>query len=403
MPHSPEVIVVGGGLMGLATAYHLARDGHRVLLLEARAIGHQEGSSHGPSRIIRLTYHSEDYIELARAAFELWGVLGDEAGEQLLVPCGGLDFGPPDATNLAALGRAMARAGVPYEPVDAVEIRRRFPLLTPPDDAIGFYQPDYAMLPADRCLELLAAGARGAGAELREHEPVLSVSPNGEGVEVRTGSATYRAARAVLVNGAWLGPLVAQLGLRLPLTVLKEQLAYFEPVDPSQFAPGRFPLFIQRFAGSRTFGSGFPMLGEPVGVKLLLDRLGPVVAPDDPDRTIEATTLAQLERYAAETVRGLTGRVIAATSCRYTLTPDEDFIIDTHPDHPQIVIASACSGHGFKFGTEIGRILAELALGRATGRDLARFRLGRPSLAGVWQNASSPELAGPAVQRPVRT
>lgn len=389
MAQAAEVVVVGGGLMGLATAYHLARDGRRVLLLEARGIGHHEGSSHGPSRIIRLTYQSEDYIALARASFALWHALGEEAGEALLVQCGGLDFGPQDATNLAALGNAMARAGVAYERVDADEIRSRFPLLTPPEDVIGFYQADYAMLPADRCLELLGAGARAAGADVREHEPVLAVAPCGAGVEVRTQAARYRADRAVLANGSWIGPLAAALGVPLPLTVLKEQLAYFEPADPSQFAPGRFPLFIQRFPGSRTFGSAFPLLGEPPGVKMLLDRLGPVVAPEDPDRTIESGILATLERYAAETVRGLTGRVLAATSCRYTLTPDEDFVIDTHPQHPQIVIASACSGHGFKFGIEIGRILAALALGEPPGRELERFRLGRPSLAGVWRNESA--------------
>jgi sarcosine oxidase len=381
-----EVIVVGGGLMGLATAYHLARDGRRVRLLEARAIGHTDGSSHGPSRIIRLTYQSEEYIALARAAFALWRGLGDEAGEQLVVECGGLDFGPPNATHLAALGQAMTRAGVAHEAVDADEIRRRFPLLTPPDDVVGFYQADYAMLPADRCLELLAQGARAAGAELREHEPVLAVVPSGSGVEVRTAGATYAAESAVLAAGSWIGPLASALGLPLPLTVLKEQLAYFEPADPAGFAPGRFPLFIHRFAGSRTFGSGFPLLGEPAGVKLLLDRLGPVVAPDDRDRTIERDILATLERYAAGIVRGLTGRVLQATSCRYTLTPDEDFIIDTHPEHPQIVIASACSGHGFKFGIEIGRVLAALAVGEEPGGDLTRFRLDRPSLAGAWRN-----------------
>ena len=372
--------------MGLATAYHLARDGRRVLLLEARGIGHQEGSSHGPSRIIRLTYQSEDYIALARASFALWRILGEEAGERLPVQCGGLDFGPPDATHLAALGQAMTRAGVAYEAVDAKEIRRRFPQLTPPDDVVGFYQPDYAMLPADRCIELLASGARAAGADVREHEPVLAVTPSGDGVEVRTAAATYRADSAVLANGSWIGPLAAALGVPLPLTVLKEQLAYFEPADPADFEPGHFPLFIQRFAGSRTLAGGFPLFGEPPGVKLLLDRLGPVVSPGDPDRTIEADTLARLERYAAETVRGLTGRVLAATSCRYTLTPDEDFIIDTHPEHEQITIVSACSGHGFKFGIEIGRIVAALALGHAPGTDLERFRLERPSLTGAWRN-----------------
>ena len=266
--------------MGLATAYHLARDGRRVLLLEARGIGHEEGSSHGPSRIIRLTYQSEDYIALARASFALWRRLGEEAGEALLVQCGGLDFGPPDATNLAALGQAMKRAGVAHEAVDAEEIRRRFPLLTPPDDVVGFYQADYAMLAADRCIELLAAGARAAGAEIREHEPVLAVTPSGGGVEVRTEAATYRADSAVLANGSWIGPLVAALGVPLPLTVLKEQLAYFEPADPAAFAPGRFPLFIQRFPGSRTFGGGFPLLGEPAFQEALPARAAEILDRD---------------------------------------------------------------------------------------------------------------------------
>ena len=234
--------------MGLATAYHLARDGRRVLLLEARGIGHEEGSSHGPSRMIRLTYQSEDYIALARASYALWRLLGEEAGEPVLVQCGGLDFGPPDATNLAALGQAMTRAGVAHEAVDAEEIRRRFPLLTPPDDVVGFYQADYAMLAADRCIELLAAGARAAGAEVREHEPVLAVTPSGDGVEVRTAVATYRADSAVLANGSWIGPLAAALGVQLPLTVLKEQLAYFEPADPASSCP----------AGSRCSSSASP-------------------------------------------------------------------------------------------------------------------------------------------------
>ncbi len=147
---------------------------------------------------------------------------------------------------------------------------------------------------------------------------------------MRTERATYRASRVVLAPGSWLGPLAATLGLDLPLTVLKEQLSHFEPVDPAQFAPGRFPLFIQRFPGSRTYGAGFPIYGEPLGVKLLIDRLGPVVTPDDPDRSIESDILERLERYVAETVRGLTGRVAPD----HELPLHHDARRGLHPRHP---------------------------------------------------------------------
>jgi sarcosine oxidase len=192
----------------------------------------------------------------------------------------------------------------------------------------------------------------------------------------------------VIANGSWILPLLVPLGLRPPLTVLREQNAFFEPADPAAFMPGRFPLMIHRLPGTTTLGSGFPIEGEPAGVKLMLDRIGPVVAdPADEDRSIIPEVRARLLEWAAEAIVGLTGRVLADNSCRYTMTPDEDFILDRHPEHRQIVIASACSGHGFKFGIVLGRILADLATRGSTDHDIGRFRLDRPALSGRWENS----------------
>lgn len=374
-----EVIVVGGGVMGCATAYQLAKGGHRVLLLEQFAIGHANGSSHGPSRIIRLAYDALDYLRLAQSAYALWHQLAEEAGERLIVPVGGIDFGVPGALALDGIRATYEAAGVAYEALDRDAIMRRYPQFNLPEDTIGYYQPDYSLLAADRCVAALAGQARQHGAEIHTGEPARQVGVSGAGAEVRTDQATYRADRLILCAGSWMRPLLVQLGLDVPLVVLKEQLAFFAAHDPEQYMPGRFPLFIQRYPGTTVLGSGFPIF-DHTGVKLMVDRIGPEVAPDDPDRSLDADRLQRLHAYATELLPGLTGEIIEAVSCRYTMTPDEDFVIDRHPAHPQVLIGSPCSGHGFKFAVAIGQILADLATRGATEHEIARFRLNRPTL-----------------------
>jgi sarcosine oxidase len=379
-----EVAVVGGGVMGVAAAHALAVAGHDVTVFEQYAPGHELGSSHGPSRIIRLTYETPDYIALARDAYVRWGELEDEAGEELVVPTGGLDFGPPDANYMAEMRESMRLAAVHFEELGGDEIRRRFPQIAARDDEIGFYQADFSILVADRCVAAMLALAEANGARVRTATRVHVVAPDGEGVTVETARGAERFDRVVLAAGSWMGPLCASLGLRLALTPIKEQLAFFEVADAPAYAPGRFPILIRRSPRTTTLGSAFPLLGVPVGVKAMIDRLGPPVTdPDDPDRGIEPAIAERLDAWIADTLPGV-GRRIADVSCRYTMTPDEDFVIGLHPEHPQIVVAAPCSGHGFKFAPTIGAICADLAVEGTTRYDIGRFRLDRPALREKW-------------------
>jgi sarcosine oxidase len=375
-----DVLIVGAGVMGCAAAYQLAKDGARVLLFDQFAVGHNRGSSHGPSRIIRLAYDSLDYVALARASYALWRELEAESGQRLITPAGGLDIGMPDALALDEIRATYLAAGVPFEALDRAAIQERFPQFSLPEGTVGLYQADYSLLAADRCVASLADQARRHGAIIHEREPVEAIRATSGGVELGTTQGSYTADRLILSAGSWMRPLLRQLDLDLPLTVQKEQVAFFRARDPQAFMPGRLPLVIHRFPQTTSLGSVFPIY-DHAGVKLMIDRVGPEVAPDDPDRSIEQALLEQLRAYATQLLPGLTGEVIEAVSCRYTMTPDEHFIIDRHPAHSQIVIASPCSGHGFKFGAVIGRVLADLALQGATAYDIERFRLDRPALA----------------------
>ena len=371
-----DVIVVGGGAMGSAAAWRLARAGFRVRLLEQFAIGHALGSSHGPSRMIRLAYEEPDYVELGREAFRLWRDLEAESGESLLLMTGGLDIGTPDAKAMAGIVQTYETLRMPYEQLDGDELRRRYPQLSLPEGTIGLHSPEYGILAAGHCVAALAACAKAAGADIKDGERALSLVADGEGVTVRTEKGVHRADRAILAAGSWANPLLASVGLELPLTVLQEQLAFFAVGDPEAHRPKRLPLVIHRFPGTTSLGSVFP-IHDHEGVKVMLDRIGPSVDPENPDRGIDPALLARLRDYATSILPGITGEILETTSCRYTMTPDEDFIIDLHPEHPQVVFASACSGHGFKFAPVVGQMLADLALTGETEYPAARFRLRR--------------------------
>ncbi len=370
-----QVIVVGGGVMGCATAYHLAKRGRRVLLLEQFAIGHERGSSHGHSRIFRLVYDSPDYVRLARAAYPLWRELESEAEVDLLLQTGGFDFADPATQSIEATRATLVATGVPFELLDHDAIVQRFPQFAVSERVIGIYQPDTGILDATKCVLTLTDEARQRGAIVRDEQPVRQIQASAAEVVVHTDTAAYAADRLVVTAGSWARPLLSQVGLDLPLTVTKEQVAFFKPHAPELFAPGRCPIFVHHMeVGPSVYG--FPIYGLP-GVKVALHNAGPVIAPESDDRSVDTDRLTALQSHVARWLPQAAGEIMLAQTCRYTCTPDHDFIVDRHPEYPQIVIGSPCSGHGFKFGILIGSILADLAERGETSQPIERFRLGR--------------------------
>lgn len=371
-----DVIVVGAGVMGCAAARALAKSGQSVLLLERAEIGHRRGSSHGRARIIRMAYPDAAYVELCKSAYPAWRALENESGEALLQVTGGLDIALSPDSSLHALAVALGESHVPFELLDHAAMAARFPQFVLPPEAVGIFQRDAGVLHADRCVAALAASARAHRVELHENESVRQIKVDGASVSVATGLREYRADRLVLAAGAHMRSIVQTLGIDLPLTVSKEQVAYFQPVETEAFAPERFPIFILHL-GNGCLGSGFPLIRDH-GVKIMIEAKAEAGLADF---TVDALRLQRLNAFVRPLLPQLGPVATQAEACHYTLTPDSDFIIDSHPRHRRIVIVSPCSGHGFKFAPLLGQAIADLALGAPPAIDISPFRLARPALA----------------------
>jgi sarcosine oxidase len=372
-----EYIVLGLGGFGSGAAYWLARRaGTEVLGLEQFELGHVRGESQDHSRIIRLSYHTPHYVELAKHAYLAWEELEREAGERVVLRTGGLDLGPRrSAIDLATYIDSMDAAGVTYERLDAGEIMRRWPQWRLTDDMHGLFQERSGIAMAARANAAHVRMAREHGATLLDRTPVEAIRPADGEVEVVTSGATYRCRRLVVAAGAWSNRTLASVGIELPLTVTKEQVTYFACSDPADFQPERFPIWI--WMDDPCF-YGFPVFGE-AGPKAGQDAGGRETTADnrtfEPDREALDRTVRFLERH----LPGALGPVIYTRTCLYTLTPDRDFVLDAVPRHPEITVAIG-GGHGFKFASLVGRILADLAIDGRSPRDLSPFRIDRPIL-----------------------
>jgi len=370
-----DVIVAGIGAMGSAAAYQLARRGQRVLGLERYDIPHAMGSSHGVNRIIRLAYFEHPlYVPLLRRAYELWRSTEADFGEQLLHITGGIDAGPPDGRVVSGSLAACREHDLPHDLLDAAEAMRRFPGYRLTAGQVANFQADAGFVMSERAIVAHVTMAMAAGAEIRAREAILGWEPTaGGGVRVTTTRGTYEAGRLILSTGAWIGDHAADLA---PLAVPERQvLGWFQPKVPAHFALGAFPVSIVDTGTTSCYQ--FPVFGVP-GFKIgLYHHLRQSGHADGLSREPTEQDETALRAVLRETFPDADGPLLGLRCCLFTNTPDEHFIVDTLPGLPQVVVASPCSGHGFKFASVMGEVLADLAVSGATRHDISLFRLDR--------------------------
>ncbi len=373
-----DCCVIGAGAMGSATAYHLARSGKSVLLLEQFELGHVNGSSHGKSRIFRLSYEDTVYVSLARASKPLWLELEAEAKQKLFTPTGGLDLGQPGSPVFEDCMKAMRAENVGYEVLSSAQIRSRFPQFRIQDSMMGVYQDDSAVLNAVECVKSMATLACRHGATLKENSRVVGIKEKNGTVEIATEDEEFLASTLVISAGAWANSLLEHLGLKLPLQVRKEQYIFFAAHNPDMFKPGKMPVFLEYGRGaSAIIGMyGFPLL-EMNAVKVAAHQRGPYLNLTDRTFEVEQDGAREVEAYVRERFDHDLGEIVEAQTCLYTNTPDLHFVIDKLPDHPNIIVSSPCSGHGFKFAILIGKIAAELATAGKSNYPISLFEISR--------------------------
>ncbi len=367
-----EVAVVGSGALGSATARALGARGVPAVLLEQFDPGHARGSSHGATRIFRLSYPEPRYVRMAIAARESWARLQADAGEELLVTTGGLDTGP----GAEACAAALADCGVGHTWLAAGEVRDRFPGIAVWPGERMLFQPDVGVCFAGRTVAALQRLAQRDGVELRARTEVLSVGHRADGVVLRTTAGEISARTVVIAAGPWSEQLLAGAVARVPrLAATLQQVRYFRPREPGD---GEWPTLIE---WPRTGLSWYavPMVGGAPGVKVATHVPGRAVDPrEGPFVEIDPALEDEAARYVRARLPGLDPARLAPETCLYTMTADEDFVIDREGP---VVVGAGCSGHAFKFAPLLGEMLADLALGTETRIPRERFSLSRPALA----------------------
>ena len=369
-----DAIVLGLGGMGSATLFHLARRGLRVLGLERFDLVHEYGSSHGLTRIIRLAYWEHPtYVALLRRAYELWRELEGLAGEQLLHITGSVDAGPEGGAIFQGALRSSELHGLAHEVMDGDELHRRYPGYRLPKQIQCLYQPDGGFLLPERCDVAHVEQALALGADVRCREEVLAWEVNGGRVRVRTSRGEYEAGRLVVCAGPWASKMIPELaGLAVPE---RQVLAWLQPTRPDRFRPAVFPVFNLEVEEGRFYG--FPSFLIP-GFKFgKYHHRGENVDPDTVNRNPEPEDEELLRAFARRYFPEGEGPTLMLKACMFTNTPDRHFILDRHPVHPEVSIASACSGHGYKFCSVVGEVMADLVQEGRSRHDIGFFRLGR--------------------------
>jgi sarcosine oxidase len=382
-----DAIVLGLGAMGSAALYQLAKRGARVLGIDRYDPPHERGSTHGDTRVTRLAIgEGAHYTPLVQRSHEIWRDVERETGADLLTANGGLIVSsaakasfthvPGFFDNTIAAAKAH---GIAHQMLDTAALRRRFPQLAIRDGEIGYYEPSAGFVRPEACIRAQLDLARKHGAEIHTGERVLSFEESAGAASVTTDRATYAADTVIVAAGPWLPGFLGEALARY-FKIYRQALFWFDAGDATEmFLPDRFPIFIWELQQSRQGIYGFPALdGRQGGVKIATEQYAATTSADSPSHEVSPAEIAAMyEAYVAPNIPALTGRCIKAVSCLYTVTPDSQFVIDRHPGMKRVILASPCSGHGFKHSAAIGEALAALATGGESRFDLSPFRLSR--------------------------
>ncbi|MES2523078.1 MAG: N-methyl-L-tryptophan oxidase [Gemmatimonadota bacterium] len=369
-----DTIIIGLGAMGSATAFHHAKRGARVLGLDRFHPPHAHGSSHGRSRIIRQAYFEHPlYVPLVQRAYTLWAELEVAAGRALFARTGGLMLGRDDSAVVQGALQSARDHALAHELLDHAALARRFPMFRTGRDTVALWEPNAGALDPEACVASHLALASAAGATLRYGEAARTWSRTRDGVAVQTSTGRYTARRLIVTAGAWTS---AFLGDHAPrLQVERAVQLWFEPLrNAEMFQPERMPLFIWEHAPGVAW-YGIPSVSH--GMKLALHHTGQYASADEVSRTVLDSDIAPVRRLVQQGLPDADGALRESAVCLYTNTADEHFLIDTLADAPEVLVVSACSGHGFKFSSAIGELLADMALDGASTFDITPFRMQR--------------------------
>jgi sarcosine oxidase len=381
-----DVVVAGLGAMGSAALYQLAKAGVSVLGLDRYEPPHAFGSTHGDTRITRVAVgEGLEYVPLVRRSHELWRDIEEEAGVEILSRCGGLVMAPPQATfamhgSESFLEHTVAAAeayGVEHERLGTDELAARFPQFALAADEQGCYEPGAGFVRPERAVAAQLRLARDRGATVRTGERVVNYDDRGSHVAVRTTHRTVEASTLVATVGPWLSELVPDLATAV--RVHRQALFWFDLRDPSSYPRLRdSPVYIWWPGGDRSqLIYGFPMVDGPSGgAKVAREQYVTETKADEVDRTVTPDEVeAMYEGHVRHRLPDLSGRCVKASVCLYTVTPDSRFLIDRLPSTPNVLVASPCSGHGFKHSAAIGECLAQLATRGDSTIDVSPFAL----------------------------
>jgi sarcosine oxidase len=362
-----DVIVVGIGAMGSAALYHLAKRGYKVLGLDAHPLGHSFGSSHGLSRIIRKAYYeAPSYVPLVLNAYQLWHELERETGKTLLRTTGGISFATADNGMLQSKLNSAKLYDLPHEVLSPAQVFERFPGLHLAEDQMAVYEPDAGMLQPEECIRAHLEIAMRHNAEIYYQENVVSWQADGTGVRVQTNHDTYFAQSLVLSVGPWASELLGEL--KLPLSVRRIVNAHFEPENPDLFHADNFPIYIFDTPDGATY-YGMPYL-PGYGMKIGRHDNGEECTPRTIRRTVDEVEIEALRTVLNRYMPGAGGELNWTLTCMYTNTPDHHFVLDKHPNFDQVSMFTGCSGHGYKFASVVGEILADLAINGQTNHQI---------------------------------